>query len=109
LPGEVAQCVFNSLAASYKVAVKEIEEIFEKEFEKINVIGGGCQNEMLNQLIADVTGKEVNAGPVEATAIGNIVSQLIALGEIGDIKEARAIIKNSFEVKKYLPVPSILH
>lgn len=109
LPGEVAKCVFDSLAASYKTAVSQIEEIFEKEFEKINVIGGGCQNEMLNQLIADVTGKEVNAGPVEATAIGNIVSQLMALGEMEDIKEARAIIKNSFEVKKYLPVQPILH
>jgi rhamnulokinase len=108
-PGEVAKCVFDSLSASYIAAVSEIEEIFEKEFEKINVIGGGCQNEMLNQLIADVTGKEVNAGPVEATAIGNIVSQLIALGEMNDIKEARGIIKNSFEVKKYLPVQPILH
>lgn len=109
LPGEAAKCVFDSLAASYKAAVNQIEEIFEKEFEKINVIGGGCQNEMLNQLIADVTGKEVNAGPVEATAIGNIVSQLMALGEIEDIKEARSIIKNSFEVKKYLPVHPILN
>jgi rhamnulokinase len=109
LPGEVAKCVFDSLAAGYKDAVNQIEEIFEKEFERINVIGGGCQNEMLNQLIADVTGKEVNAGPVEATAIGNIVSQLMALGEIGDIKEARSIIKDSFEVKKYFPVQPILN
>jgi rhamnulokinase len=102
-PGEVAKCVFDSLAESYRVAVTEIEEIFEKKFEKINVIGGGCQNEMLNQLIADFTNKEVNAGPVEATAIGNIVAQLMALGEIQDIKKARSIIKQSFEVKKYLP------
>lgn len=81
----------------------QIEEIFERRFEKINVIGG-CQNEMLNQLVADVTKKEVNAGPVEATAIGNIVAQLMALDEIQDIKEARTIVKNSFEVKKYLPM-----
>jgi rhamnulokinase len=102
-PGEVAKCVFDSLAESYQEAVTEIEEIFEKKFEKINVIGGGCQNEMLNQLIADVTGKEVYAGPVEATAIGNIAAQLMALGEINNIKEARSIIKDSFEVKKFLP------
>lgn len=103
LPGEVAKCVFDSLAASYKTAAAEIEEIFEKRFDKLNVIGGGCQNELLNQLIADVTKKEVYAGPVEATAIGNIVAQLIALGEIRDMKEARSIIQKSFKVKKYLP------
>lgn len=106
-PGEVAKCVYDSLAFSYQDAVNEIEEIFEKRFEKINVIGGGCQNEMLNQLVADVTKKEVYAGPVEATAIGNIVAQLMALDEIEDIKEARTIVKNSFEVKKYLPTAPI--
>ncbi|MEH7130746.1 rhamnulokinase [Neobacillus drentensis] len=106
-PGEVAKCVYDSLAVSYLDAVNEIEEIFEKRFEKINVIGGGCQNEMLNQLVADVTKKEVYAGPVEATAIGNIVAQLMALDEIQDIKEARTIIKKSFEVKKYLPTAPI--
>lgn len=106
-PGEVAKCVYDSLAVSYQDAVHEIEEIFEKRFEKINVIGGGCQNEMLNQLIADVTKKEVYAGPVEATAIGNIVAQLMALDEIQDIKEARTIVKKSFEVKKYLPTAPI--
>ncbi|PLS02861.1 rhamnulokinase [Neobacillus cucumis] len=106
-PGEVAKCVYDSLAVSYQDAVHEIEEIFEKRFEKINVIGGGCQNEMLNQLVADVTKKEVYAGPVEATAIGNIVAQLMALDEINDIKEARTIVKKSFEVKKYLPTAPI--
>jgi rhamnulokinase len=107
-PGEVAKCVFDSLAVSYQEAVSEIEEIFEKKFTKINVIGGGCQNEMLNQLIADVTMKEVFAGPVEATAIGNIAAQLMSLGEIRDIKEARSIIKDSFEVKKYLPTQPVI-
>ncbi|NHC42586.1 rhamnulokinase [Bacillus sp. MM2020_1] len=106
-PGEVAKCVYDSLAVSYQDAVNEIEEIFEKRFEKINVIGGGCQNEMLNQLVADVTKKEVYAGPVEATAIGNIVAQLMALDEIQNIKEARTIVKKSFEVKKYLPTAPI--
>ncbi|GLF90757.1 rhamnulokinase [Bacillus safensis] len=102
--GEVAKCVFDSLVCSYQQAIHQIEEIFETTFNKINVIGGGCQNEMLNQLIADATKKEVYAGPVEATAIGNIVSQLMAVGEIEDIKEARTIIKNSFEVKKFSPL-----
>lgn len=102
LPGEVAKCVFDSLANSYHEAVVEIEDIFGKEYKQINVIGGGCQNELLNQLIANVTKKEVYAGPIEATAIGNLVSQFIAIGEIKDIDEARSIIKRSFEIKKYV-------
>lgn len=102
-PGEVAKCVYDSLVCSYQQAINQIEEIFERKFEKINVIGGGCQNEMLNQLIADTTKKVVYAGPVEATAIGNIVSQLMAVGEIEDINKARTIIKHSFEVKKFSP------
>ena len=102
-PGEVAKCVYDSLVCSYQQAINQIEEIFERKFEKINVIGGGCQNEMLNQLIADTTKKVVYAGPIEATAIGNIVSQLMAVRKIEDINEARTIIKHSFEVKKFSP------
>jgi len=108
-PGEVAKCVYDSLAVSYQEAIGQIEEIYEKSFSKINVIGGGCQNEMLNQLIADVTKKDVYAGPVEATAIGNIAAQLMALGEINTINEARILIKDSFEVKKYTPSKIIVN
>ncbi len=100
-PGQMAKCVYDSLAESYKQAINEIEEIFEKNFPKINIIGGGCQNEMLNQMIANVTNKEVCAGPIEATAIGNIVAQFMALGDIMTIQEARKTIKDSFEVKTY--------
>lgn len=100
-PGEIAKCIFESLANSYQRAVFEIEDIFEKEFKSINVIGGGSQNELLNQLIAESTKKEVFAGPVEATAIGNLLAQLIALGEIPNIKEARHIVRQSFSVKRY--------
>lgn len=100
-PGQVAKCVFDSLAESYQTAIDQIEEIYEKDFKTINVIGGGSQNEMLNQLIADTTKKEVLAGPVEATAIGNVVSQFITRGEINGLNEARHIIKHSFEMKRY--------
>ncbi|GGJ91078.1 rhamnulokinase [Lentibacillus kapialis] len=100
-PGQVTKCVFDSLAKSYQTAINQIEEIYEKEFKTINVIGGGSQNEMLNQLIADTTEKEVFAGPSEATAIGNLVSQLIGLGEIENLNKARQIVKNSFEMKVF--------
>src|SRR5699024_9200322 len=100
-PGQIAKCVFDSLAVSYQQAIDQIEEIYEKEFKKINVIGGGSKNKMLNQLIADTTKKEVLAGPIEATAIGNLTSQLIATGKISGLSEARRIIKQSFEIKTY--------
>jgi rhamnulokinase len=99
--GEVAMCVFNSLAHCYKNAVTNLEDIFEKEFKRINIFGGGCQNNLLNELVASVTGKEVLAGPVEATAIGNIVAQLISKNIFKDLSEARQAIKESFEIKVF--------
>ncbi len=102
-PGEVAYCVYNSLGVSYGESIKELEEIFEKPYKRINVFGGGCQNELLNQLIADRTNKEVLAGPVEATAIGNIVAQLLSFNKVNNLGEARELILNSFRIKKYLP------
>lgn len=101
-PGQVAKCVFDSLVVSYQKAIQEIEEIVGKKFSQINVIGGGCKNELLNQMIADVTGKEVYAGPVEATAIGNIVVQLMALGDIQTLDQARTIIKRSFPLRRFI-------
>jgi rhamnulokinase len=97
--GEIAMCVFNSLAHCYKKAVTNLEDIFEKEFKRINIFGGGCQNNLLNELVASVTGKEVLAGPVEATAIGNIVAQMISKNIFKDLSEARNAIKESFDIK----------
>ena len=94
-------CVFNSLAHCYKKAVSNLEEIFEKEFKRINIFGGGCQNDLLNELVAKVTGKEVLAGPVEATAIGNIVAQLISKNIFKDLGEARQAIKESFDIQVF--------
>ena len=99
--GEVAFCAFNSLAHSYKKAVDDLEVIFDKEFKRINIFGGGCQNHLLNELVANVTGKEVLAGPIEATAIGNIVAQLLSYGELNTLEEARDTIRNSFDIKKF--------
>ncbi|AQR96271.1 rhamnulokinase [Clostridium saccharoperbutylacetonicum] len=99
--GEIAMCVFNSLAHCYKRAVTNLEDIFEKEFKRINIFGGGCQNNLLNELVASVTGKEVLAGPVEATAIGNIVAQMIRKNVFKDLSEARKAIKESFDIKVF--------
>lgn len=102
-PGEIAYCVFNSLGVNYGESIGELEEIFEKQYKRVNVFGGGCQNELLNQLIADKTNKEVLAGPVEATAIGNIVAQLLSFNKVNNLGEARDLILKSFEIKVYKP------
>lgn len=100
--GEIAKCVFDSLVKSYEDAIYQIEEICQKSFDKINIIGGGAQNKILNQLLANKTGKIILAGPTEATSIGNIVSQLISLGKIENLKSARKLIYDSFTVEKYI-------
>lgn len=100
-PGEVAKCIYDSLAESYRIAVSQIEKMLNREFNKINVIGGGAQNDMLNQLIANITYKEVNAGPIEATAIGNVIVQMIQLGEINNLQSAKEIIRDSFKIDTF--------
>ncbi|WP_446897908.1 rhamnulokinase [Clostridium sp. LBM24168] len=99
--GEIAICVFNSLAYSYKSSVESLEEIFEKPFKKINIFGGGCKNDLLNEIVAKVTGKTVFAGPSEATAIGNISAQLLSSGACKDLGEVRKLIGNSFNIKEF--------
>lgn len=101
LLGEIAYSVFNSLTKSYRDSVNEIERLTGIKYESINVFGGGCQNNLLNQMLAEQTGKTVFAGPVEATAIGNIVTQMIGKKEIKDISEGREIIKKSFEIQEF--------
>lgn len=99
--GEIAYCVYHSLAHCYKVAIEELEDITGKHFDTINIIGGGCQNELLNEMIAKVCKRKVVAGPIEATALGNILAQLIQQGVVNDLSEGRQLIKASFEVKEY--------
>ncbi len=100
---EVAAVIYNSLAASYKDTLMKFEELSNKKFVSINIVGGGSQAEYLNQRTADICGRKVISGPTEGTAIGNLVCQMISSGEIKDLKEARKIVKESFEIKEYIP------
>lgn len=99
--GELAYCIYNSLAHSYACAIAELEDITNKTYQTINILGGGCQNELLNELIAKVCRKRVVAGPIEATAIGNLVVQLIADGVLKDIETGRKLICDSFVIRAY--------
>lgn len=100
---EIVRCIDQSLAIKYRFALEQIEQSTGKHYDTINIIGGGIQSKLLCQLTADVCGRKVVAGPVEATVMGNIALQLMALGEIKNIKEARQVIANSEEVKVYEP------
>lgn len=91
--------IYDSLALSYATAIKELEQNTKQTYKTINIIGGGCRDEFLNELTAQSTGKRVIAGPVEATAIGNLAMQMIGAGDVKDVAAARKIIKNSFDVK----------
>lgn len=101
--GEIMCCINQSLAMKYRYALEQIEECTGKKFNKIHMIGGGIQSKLLCQMTASASGRTVIAGPVEATALGNIAVQLMALGEIKDMKEARQIIAASETTYEYTP------
>ena len=99
--GEIVYCVYNSLAQSYAKSVEQIEQLIGKTFSTINIVGGGCQNELLNELTAKASKRKVMAGPIEATAIGNITAQMLGAKVVETLADAKDIIKNSFDVKEY--------
>lgn len=101
--GEIVRCIFESLALCYRQTIESIESMTGKNYSSINIVGGGTKEAILCQWAADASNRVVYAGPVEATAIGNISMQAIASGEIKDIYEAREIITSSFDVKTYQP------
>ncbi|MED2947228.1 rhamnulokinase [Bacillus subtilis] len=101
--GELACCIYSNLAIIYAIAIKELETITEKQIQQLHIIGGGARNDFLNQLTADMSGKAVYAGPIEATATGNLLMQMIAAKEVKDIKEARQVVRNSFPIKVFTP------
>jgi rhamnulokinase len=93
----------ESLALKYRRVLEGTEELSGKRLEPIHIIGGGTKNRLLNQLTADATGRTVVTGPVEATAIGNVLMQAIGLGYLGSLAQAREVVRNSFDVETYLP------
>ncbi|MFP3155344.1 rhamnulokinase [Lachnospiraceae bacterium ZAX-1] len=100
-PGELAAVIYHSLAKCYAHTAEEIEKIMGRHYRRIHIVGGGANAVYLNELTAKYTKKEVHAGPTEATAIGNIVAQMMKAEEFHTVEEARACIYNSFEVKQY--------
>jgi rhamnulokinase len=101
--GEYAICILNSLAHAYKKTLAEISAVTGRTIEVIHILGGGSQNDLLNQLTADICGMTVKTGPVEATLFGNIAVQAISAGVVANLTQARALIANSFTSKVFQP------
>ena len=100
---ETVRCVLQSLAFKYRQAVEQLNRCLPAPIRQLNIIGGGSQNKLLNQLTADELGIPVYAGPVEATAMGNILTQAMAKGEIADLRELREIVTRSVTPQVYYP------
>ena len=102
-PGEFIRTALDSLVLKYRWTIEKLEKILGTSIKTVHLVGGGIQNELLCQLTADATGRHVVAGPVEATAAGNIMVQAIGSGRLSGLKEARSILAESFAVKRYEP------
>lgn len=101
--GQIARCVYESLALKYRWAMERLEEIKGQPLEQLNIVGGGIQNRLLNQMAADSIDRPVITGPVEGAAMGNLLAQAMALGEVKDVNELRRIVRNSEAVETYTP------
>ncbi|MEY4018730.1 MAG: hypothetical protein RLZZ590_30 [Actinomycetota bacterium] len=103
-PAQITRCILESLADGYLVAIEELKEITGRAVDQLNIVGGGSQNALLNQLAADRTGIRVVAGPVEATAIGNLIVQASAHGVVSaDLAKQREFIAQSFKPQTFHP------
>jgi rhamnulokinase len=107
-PPAYTRAILESLAFKYRMVLESLEEISGMRFEEIRIMGGGSKNRMLNQFTADATGRPVVAGPAEATALGNIAMQMLAVGAVSSLTEARQIIDRSFPVEIFEPSNSDL-
>jgi rhamnulokinase len=100
---ETVRAILDSLALRYRFVLGQLETLIGERLDPIHIVGGGSKNELMCQLATNTTGRTVVAGPAEATAIGNILAQAMALGHISSIAEARAVVRKSFEVVVYSP------
>ncbi|WP_165498090.1 rhamnulokinase [Siculibacillus lacustris] len=105
--GALARCVFESLALSYAEVKRALEDLRGRPFARLRIVGGGSRNRFLDQLAADACDLPVSAGPVETSALGNVCVQMIALGALRDVDEARTLVRRSFAVEDFEPRGSV--
>ncbi|WP_368544073.1 rhamnulokinase [Enterobacter soli] len=104
-PAELARCIFDSLALLYADVLSELASLRGKPFSQLHIVGGGCQNRLLNQLCADACGITVVAGPVEASTLGNIGIQLMTLDELSNVDEFRSVVAANHSLTTFTPNP----
>jgi len=102
--GAIVRCCLESLALKYRWAIDRLEGILETALKAIYLVGGGSKNALLCQFTADACGRSVYAGPVEATAIGNVLMQALADGQLSTVSDLRAVVARSFPVTVYEPI-----
>jgi rhamnulokinase len=102
-PGSVMRCVLESLALAYRLVLEQTEALTGYRFPGLHVVGGGTRNDVLLQFTADAIGRPVWSGPTEATAIGNLLGQLMAAGRIASVREGRALVRESFPIRTFEP------
>ena len=101
--GELVRCAYESLALKYREVFLSLEELTGERIEVIHIVGGGSQSRILNQFTADACQRPVVAGPVEATAMGNLLVQVRANGELNSLAEIREVVRKSSQVRRYAP------
>jgi len=102
-PGQMVRVILESLALRYRMVLESLEDVLGRRIQTINIVGGGSRNQVLNQFVADATGRRVVAGPTEATAAGNVLVQAIGAGVLKNLAEARGVVKASFPVSVFEP------
>lgn len=101
--GSMVRVILYSLAVRYRAVLETLESLTNRKIDVIHIVGGGSKNRLLNQLAADVTGRTVLAGPSEATAAGNALTQAMGAGEVKDLEEVREVVRRSFQVEEFQP------
>ena len=101
--GEIAYCIYNSLAVSYRDSLADLEKLTGEHYPVLHIIGGGSKNDFLNRLTADYIGRPVITGPAEGTALGNLIMQMIGEGDLSSVAEGRAMVRRSFDIGTVLP------
>ena len=105
-PGRFVRCILESLALLYRLTLEKMEQLTGRAVTRLHIVGRGSQNALLNQFAANATGRHVVAGPAEATAVGNVLIQTIALGHLDSLFVLRKIVGVSFALKAFQPLES---
>lgn len=101
--GQVARAIYESLALKYRWALEHLEKINGRKIDQLNIVGGGIQNRLLDQMVADSLNRPVVTGPIEGAAMGNLLAQAMALGDIKDVEQLRQVVRNSETVETWTP------